>query len=362
MSATSKVLKAMSLFGGVQAAGIACSLVRSKLISIWIGPAGVGLFAIFNSALDMLSSASQLNLRQSAVRSISQARTSRLPAMAAAVRWWSRRLGVAGSLLIIAISPLLSLASFGHCGLWWAFAALSVAMLALAYTSGEQAIMQGAGHLKALARSSLAAAVAATALSAPMYYWLGQASIIPSILLFALAGAVASRAWRQTAPQAAPRSEVLAQGKDFIRLGAYLTVSSLATYAASYALLSYLNLSASASEVGCYQAGYTVVVRYVGVIFTALGMEYYPRLAAAADRRRHTGRIVSHQMSVIMCLLVPVAAVFVSADSLILRVLYSSEFLPALPIMTLGMGATALRAISYCMGYVILPSPRARIT
>lgn len=344
----------MGLFGGVQAAGILCSLVRSKLISIWIGPAGVGLFALFNTALDMLSTTTQLNLRQSAVRDISRAAPSRLPLLAATVRWWSRRLGVMGSLLIVAISPLLSLASFGDCSYWWGFAALSVAMLALAYTSGEQAIMQGTGHMKPLAHSSLAAAITATALCAPMYYWLGQASIVPSILLFALCGALASRAWRQTPAEPASRADIMARGKGFIRLGAYLTVSSLATYAASYVLLSYLNLSASESEVGCYQAGYTIVVRYVGVIFTALGMEYYPRLAAAAGRSRHTARIVSHQMSLILCLLVPVAAVFASVDRWILQLLYSSAFLPALPIMTLGIGATVFRAISYCIGYVIL--------
>lgn len=55
-----------------------------------------------------------------------------------------------------------------------------------------------------------------------------------------------------------------------------------------------------------------------------------------------------------MCLLAPVAAVFVSLDKWILQLLYSSEFLPALPIMTLGIGATAFRAISYCLGYVII--------
>lgn len=354
MSATKKVLKAMGLFSGVQSMGILCSLVRSKLISIWIGPAGVGLFALFNTALDMLSSATQLNLRQSAVRDISRAQASRLPLLAATVRWWSKRLGIAGSLLIVALSPLLSLVSFGDCGYWWGFAALSAAMLALAFTSGEQAIMQGAAQLRPLARSSLAAAVTATALSAPMYYWLGQASIIPSILLFAVAGAAFSRVYRQTPAIPASRSEVVAEGKGFIRLGAYLTISSLAAYASSYVLLSYLNQSASEAEAGCYQAGYTIVMRYVGVIFTALGMEYYPRLAAAASRPRQTGRIVSHQMSLIMCLLAPVAAIFVSVDRWILQILYSSEFLPALPIMTLGIGATAFRAISYCIGYVIL--------
>ena len=45
---TKKVIKAMSLFGGVQVTNILCSLVRAKIIAVWIVPVGVGLFGIYN--------------------------------------------------------------------------------------------------------------------------------------------------------------------------------------------------------------------------------------------------------------------------------------------------------------------------
>lgn len=61
---TAHILKAMSLFTGVQAVGIICSVVRTKLIALWIGATGVGLFAIFNSMVDLMSSITQLNMRQ----------------------------------------------------------------------------------------------------------------------------------------------------------------------------------------------------------------------------------------------------------------------------------------------------------
>ncbi len=66
------VLKAMGLFGGLQVFGIISSIVRTKLIALWIGPAGVGLFGLYNAALDMISSVTQLNMRSSAVRDIAK--------------------------------------------------------------------------------------------------------------------------------------------------------------------------------------------------------------------------------------------------------------------------------------------------
>ena len=53
-------MKAMGIFGGVQMIGIICSIVRTKLVAMWIGPVGMGLFGLFNQALDMLNTATNL--------------------------------------------------------------------------------------------------------------------------------------------------------------------------------------------------------------------------------------------------------------------------------------------------------------
>ena len=48
------IVKAMGVFGSIQVFNILCSVIRTKLVALWIGPAGMGLFAIFNSAVDMI--------------------------------------------------------------------------------------------------------------------------------------------------------------------------------------------------------------------------------------------------------------------------------------------------------------------
>ncbi|MGN1265602.1 MAG: hypothetical protein ACI4UL_07275 [Muribaculaceae bacterium] len=57
------VIKAMGIFGGVQMVNIVCSIVRTKLVSLWLGPAGVGLFGLWNAALDMINTGSNLGIR-----------------------------------------------------------------------------------------------------------------------------------------------------------------------------------------------------------------------------------------------------------------------------------------------------------
>lgn len=338
----------------MQSIGIICSIIRAKLISIWIGTAGVGLFATFNSVLELLSTSTQLNIRESAVRDISSASGQRIAVTATAVRWWARRLGVAGALLTAALSPLLSLISFGVTDAWWSFCLLSVAMFALSVGNGEQAIMQGTGRLSSLAKSAMWGAVAGTAMSVPLYYFLGTRSIVPSIIIFSLATMTASWLFSNTKGAINPAPLNRAIGKGFLRLGFFLTIPAIASTAAAYVFISYLNSAYSESVTGIYQSGYTLVIRYTGIVFTALSMEYFPRISKTATRIRITSTLVSHEMLLILYVLTPLLVVFVALDGMAMLILYTEDFLPALPFVTIGCLAMIFRGVSYCMAYVII--------
>ncbi len=353
-SITGKVLKAMSVFTGVQAVNILCAIVRTKFIALWIGPLGVGMFAIFNSILELLSGATQLNMGQSAVRDIAEAPQSRLSHTATVVRWWALRLGAVGLLITLLSSPVLSVVSFGSLTHWIAFAALSAAVLFLAVRNGELAILQGAGHLRMLARSTMWGILAGSVISIGLFYFLGISSIVPSIIVTAACGMISALLHRKTSGISLPRSEKICSGKSFLRLGGYITFASLVSQTASYAFISWLNRSGSTATVGFYQAGYTLIIQYAGIIFTALSMEFFPRITKVAHRRRMASLVVSHEMSVVLTVLTPFVVIFILAADIITRILYTSEFTVILPFITIGICGAVFRAISYCMSYVIL--------
>ncbi|MBR6489827.1 MAG: O-antigen translocase, partial [Muribaculaceae bacterium] len=139
------ILKAMGIFGGVQVLNILCSLVRNKLVALWIGPAGVGLFALFNQALEMINIATNLGVRNSSVRDISQAVEKReeglISRILIVVRRWSLWLGLGGALITMALAPALSRMSFGDYSHLWYYVALSAAVLFMALTNGEYAVL-----------------------------------------------------------------------------------------------------------------------------------------------------------------------------------------------------------------------------
>ena len=353
-------MKAMGLFGGVQVVGILCSIIRTKLVAMWIGPVGIGLFGLFNNALEMISTGSNLGIRSSSVRDISQALDQRDNSLVArivtVVRKWSLWLGLAGALITLTLAPLLSQVTFGDTTHIWGFVALSVAVLLQALTNGEYAVLQGTARLKRLASVTLWGTVVGLGVSIPLFYYLGERSILPSIIAYALALAVFAWVFRNRdyPPAAVSRRETIDLGKGFVRLGIYMTLGNFATILASYAFNAWLNVNAGTDQVGFYQAGYTLINKYTGLILTALGMEYYPRLSKVADSPKRLHAYVSQEINVAIAIMAPVVALFILLRELVVWILYTPEFNVILTFVSWGMIGTVMRTISWCLAFTIL--------
>ena len=353
-------MKAMGLFGGVQVMGIICSILRTKLVAMWIGPVGIGLFGLFNNALEMLSTGTNLGIRSSSVRDISQALERRDPGMVSrmitVVRKWSLWLGLAGALFTLAMAPALSQITFGDTAHIWGFVALSIAVLLQALTNGEYAVLQGTARLKRLAIVTLWGTIVGLAVSIPLFYLLRERSILPSIIAYATA--MAAFAWifrnREYPAATVSRRDTLDMGKGFVKLGIYMTLGNFASILASYAFNAWLNVNASTEAVGFYQAGYTLINKYTGLILTALGMEYYPRLAKVADSRLRLRAFVSQEINVAIAVMAPVVALFILLRELVVWILYTPEFNVILTFVSWGMIGTIFRTLSWCLAFTIL--------
>ena len=353
-------MKAMGLFGGVQVMGILCSIIRTKLVAMWIGPVGIGLFGLFNNALEMISTGTNLGIRSSSVRDISQAMgshdSSLVARMVTVVRKWSMWLGLAGALITLSLAPLLSRITFGDDQNIWGFVALSVAVLLGALTNGEYAVLQGTARLKRLASVTLWGTICGLAVSIPLFYLLRERSILPSIIAYAAALAIFAWVFRNRDYPAVQvsRRDTFDMGKGFVRLGIFMTLGNFATILASYAFNAWLNVNAGTEQVGFYQAGYTLINKYTGLILTALGMEYYPRLSQVADSRLRLRAFVSQEINVAIAIMAPVVALFILLREVVVWILYTPDFNVILTFVSWGMIGTVLRTVSWCLAFTIL--------
>lgn len=353
--ATSLVVKAFGLFGSVQFFTMLFSVVRTKLVAVWIGPAGVGLFGVFNTTLDMLASVTQLSMRTSAVKEIAQEREN-TSTIARTVRRWAFALGIAGTVLCAAGAPLLSQWTFGDTHHSWNYIVLSLSLLFTSLTGGESALLQGKHLLKDLAKASVWGNMLGLAVSVPLFYFFRIDSIAWSITAYSLAAFIAFffLRYKVTFSGGSGWRETYERGKGFISLGIYLTVSSAALYLGYYIFMSYLMAKGGAEEVGYYQAGFTIINKYAGVVFMVLGMEFYPRLASVAGKPLREGAFVNHESRLVITALVPVVIALICFRGVAVDILYDSRFEVIGGYVAWGIIGTLLRAVSWCMSYVMI--------
>lgn len=354
---TAGVLKALSIFGGVEMIKIICSVIRSKLIAVWIGSIGVGLFGIYNTAIDLLNVIFQLGIRDSAVRDIAANNGTNANRTITIVRRWAIALGLLGLIATMILSPALSVITFDDNTHTIAFMTIAIIIFLSAIQNGELAILQGTQQLKRLAKASMWGVVIGVAISIPMFYFWGIDSVLPALVTYALATTIATLSQRVKTSKPSPPitiRETFNKGKGFITLGIYLTVSAIVTNLVSFLFMAYLNNEGDTTTVGYYNAGYTLINKYVGIIFIAIAMEYYPRLSNVITSNNRTSIFVAHEMSIALWVLLPVIAIFISAGQLIISLLYADEFLAATPFVIWAITGTVFRAISWCMAFVIL--------
>ncbi len=363
-----KVMKVMMLFTGMQFFTILCSIIKTKLVALWLSADGVGLFGILNTTIDTTATLTDMGLRQSAVRDVAQnsQKPSLLARTAEVVRRWSRLTGAFGAVVLCALAVPLSQWFFASYDRWWMFALVSLSMLLNAITGGEQALLQGSQRLKVLLRATVWGSAAGLILSIPLYRWCGLTGVVWSVIIYSAAGLAAVLYHQQRTPihSSTPQlinssshlssREVWNEGKGFMKLGLWMAVAAFVTNMTHMVFLAFLSRQASLAEVGYYQGGVTLVVRYMGLIFTAMGMEFYPRLAANAFSKKRTALFVNHEATVLLTVLIPVIAIFLLARQWIVLLLYRPEFMAIVPFISWAVLSCVFKASSWCMAYVML--------
>ena len=141
------IFKATSLFGGVQVYQILVSVIKSKFIALLLGPLGVGIQGLYHSALQFVQSLTDMGLKSSAVRDVSEANGSGEMLKVAEVVRTLRRLvwctGLLGMIVVMAFSPILSKTSFGDNEHIVPFLCLSITLLLDQICAGQKVVLQG---------------------------------------------------------------------------------------------------------------------------------------------------------------------------------------------------------------------------
>jgi O-antigen/teichoic acid export membrane protein len=356
-----QVMKATSLFGGVQVFNILISVVRSKVIAVLIGPTGMGIATLLSSTMGLVNGLTNFGLDRSAVKDISLAKNKKDEILVFRIISILNRLVLItasfGALLMIVSSPWLSEFAFGSRDYTLSFIWISVALIFKQLTNSKLAILQGLRKLKSLAKANLVANFIGLIVTLPLYYFFKIDAIVPAIIIATLISFFITIYYSgkiEIDKSVISTKEAFIEGKGMIQLGVMLSLSSIIALVVAYVLQIYISEKGGVDEVGLYNAGFVVLNSYVGIIFGAMAKDYFPRLSAISDQISQIRKTVLEQALIAILLLLPIIVIFITFAPFIVTILYSEEFIPIIGLISWGILGMAFKAVSWSMGYIII--------
>ncbi len=353
------IVKSTGIFGGVQVVQIVANIVRGKIAAILLGAAGMGVSSLLISSTAMLQAMSGLGLSYSAVREISKAQETgdnyRLSRVFTVLFQWLIFSALFGALILIVISPFLSTYAFGNREYTWEFVWLSIVVALNTLGAGYQTLIQGTRRLKYLAKSSVIGSLLSICTSFPIYYFWGIRGIVPALILvafttYALNYYFARKITLETIHIGV--KETVKEGGEMVKLGLAMMITGMINTLFTFLIIAYIKKNGSLSDVGLYQAGLSVTGTSVGLVFSAMGVDYFPRLSAICADDVKVRNMANQQSEIMLLIATPFVITMIIAAPLIVRVLLSREFLPIISFIRLYSIGMLFQAANYSMGLI----------
>lgn len=357
------IVKATSIFGGVQVFQILTTLIKAKFASVLIGAAGMGMLAIFTSTLLMINAISNYGLIFGATREISKSAHAndldKLNRIYSAITKLVIIFSLFGAVLMIIFSKYLSNFAFGNSSYFSGFIFLSVTILFSGITNINNSVLQGMKRLKDLANSTMIGSGLGLISSIPLYYFFGKAGIVPSIIITSACSFIISYYFiKKTAIQKIKMNigSAFIEGKGILNLAIIMFVAYVFGSFVIYIINIFIVKFGSVSELGLYSAGISFSSQFVSLVFVSMSIDFFPRLSAISADNHKVTKMVNEQAEITYLILLPILVIMILVSPLVVKLFLTSEFNQIINFIRI----TALSIVFQAAAYIIANIPIAK--
>lgn len=356
-----QIFKATSIFGGVQVINIGIAIIRSKFIAILLGPIGMGIAGLLTSTIALITGLTNFGLSTSAVKNVAAAYGTgdeeKLGKTVAIFRRLVWATGLLGLIVTIILAPWLSKITFGNNFYTTAFLFLSISLLLTQLHAGQDVVLRGTRKIQYLAKSSTYGAIVGLLTSVPLYYFFGVKGIVPAIIISSLTIFLITLHFSRKViiPKYKPDKKLIySEGAEMLKMGFLISLSGLITLGVSYLVRIYISNKGGVAEVGLYSAGFAIITTYVGLVFTAMSTDYFPRLSAVAHNNNFCKDVINQQAEIAILILAPIIVVFLIFINWVVILLYSKTFTGVNNMILWAAMGMFFKATSWSIAFIFL--------
>jgi len=352
------ILKATGIFGFVQLVKIVLGIVSIKIVAVYLGVSGIGQLGLLQSVISLIAAVSGFGLQTIVVREISLTyKKEDYSITLNLLHNWAFYVGVIGFVLFLISAPFFIPDIFNDFSLFWAFL-LGIQFVFSSLATFRAAVLQGTQQLKVLAFSQVVSAIILSVLSMVLYYFLGAKAIVYVLFANSFIGFFIQKYFTneiKLVPDFLTFGDLKSKIKPFFITGTLFSINVVFGYLCTLIIKYFLKETASSIEiVGFYEVATTIMISYVGLVFTSMSSDFYPKLTSITHLKQDASILINNQIQIALLLVLPVVVFLYAFGNQILSLLYSSSFLPVFAILKMGLFSIVIKAITWPLGFYLL--------
>jgi O-antigen/teichoic acid export membrane protein len=339
---------------------ILAGIVKMKAVAVLLGPAGVGLIGFYQSLMLTASAVSSLGMVNSGTRRIAErvdGNASDVDVTRRALFWGSLVQALVGGLIFYMASPLITHYAVNAPERSDEVAWLAIGVVVIVGTGAQTAVLTGLRRVGDIACIQVISGLIGGAVGIFALWVWGDGGLLVLVLItplvtFGLGHFFVLRLERPM--NRSPSREVIREWSCITWLGLAIMISALVTFAGHLLVRVLVQRELGAAALGQFQAAWTIGITYLTFILGAMATDYYPRLSKVISDKVAASRLVNQQTEVAILLCGPVLVGMVGFAPVVIRLLYTADFVPAVEILQLQLIGDVLKVISMPLSFVLL--------
>lgn len=364
-----QILRSSTIIGGASIINILIGLLRMKVVALLLGPAGIGLIGILQNLMATASTISAVGFEQVGTRQIAEANGRKdqtsVDAARRALFWGTMVLAVVGAWIVLLSNDFLAKHILGAPKLAGSVSWIAIGVALTVATGSQRAILTGMRRIGDIAKVTIITSLVGTIIGIGSVYWLGDSGIAFLVVATPGAGFIINLFYVNRLPSIksgpTPVKELIDQWQTLVRLGAAFMLGGVAITLGQLAVRSMVQQQLGAENLGYFQASWLISTTYIGFVLSAMGTDYYPRLAAIIHDPERANSLVNDQTEVAILLAGPVILAMLAFAPWIIDLLYTDGFGPTVTILRWQILGDVLKIISWPLGFIILASGKGTI-
>ncbi len=352
-------MKTTGLVGAVQVIRLLFGLIRNKLIALYFGASGIGLWSLYLSFTEMIQSATSLGLEKSAVKKIAE-NDEDLYQRNLAIQVLMFSLTVVSFLISIVIavfSAEFSTHIFGSAdykiGLMVCSGVIFVNTLATAYRS----VLNGLSEIKKLALSQLIGILIGNIIVFTLIPFFPSTAIPIYLLIIATTSFFPT--FYLVRNLKIPFNKIIVSEAfqtlgSLMKIGLAVWISAMFMTFMTYITNLFLKDNLSIEILGLYQASWTISNLYIGIILSSMGVAFFPKICKVITDQKEAVKTINEQIEFGLLVSFPFIIGIYTFAPLILNILYSSNFVDAESIIRWQMLGVTIRLFGFPFGYALM--------